>query len=74
MFPIELSTKADADELKNDELQQSKIGDYNNPKDGCPSCGRSRVMKGDDSKHRCEKCYWCIEDCEIDSSFASYMA
>lgn len=23
-------------------------------------------MIGDDGKHRCEKCCWCIEDGEID--------
>lgn len=52
---------------------RSKIGDYDNPKNGCPNCSRNRIMKGDDGKHRCEKCYWCIEDNAYDSEFAEYM-
>lgn len=53
--------------------QRSKIGDYENPEDGCPKCGRFRVMKGDDKKHRCEKCCWCIEDGAYDEDFMDYM-
>ena len=45
---------------------QSKMGPYDNPENGCPNCGRHRVMIGDDKKHRCEKCGWCIEDSEYD--------
>lgn len=63
----------DNEERAWEELQQSKIGDYDNPKDGCPNCGRSRIMIGDDKKHRCEKCYWCIENNEYDTDFSIYM-
>ena len=56
-------------------LQSStqKNGDYDNPENGCPNCGRFRVMKGDDKKHRCEKCGWCIEDDQYDADFIEYM-
>ena len=50
-----------------------KIGDYDNPENGCPNCGRHRIMIGDDEKHRCEKCYWCIEDNAYDLEFEEYM-
>ena len=53
--------------------QHSKNGDYDNPENGCPNCGRFRVMKGDDKKHRCEKCGWCIEDDQYDADFIEYM-
>ena len=55
------------------ERNSAKMGDYNNPENGCPNCGRFRVMKGGDDKHRCEKCCWCIEDGEYDSEFEEYM-
>jgi hypothetical protein len=55
------------------DRNESKLGEYDNPENGCPNCGRHRVMIGDDKKHRCEKCYWCIEDNEYDSEFAEYM-
>ena len=39
----------------------AKLGEYTG--DECPNCGRYRVMRGGlDSKRRCEKCHWCIED------------
>jgi len=41
-------------------------GDYDNPPDGCPNCGRARVMLCQDGKHHCEKCWWCIEKGEYD--------
>ncbi len=50
------------------DSDMSKFGDYDNPKDGCPNCGRYRIMLGDDKKHRCEKCGWCIEDEDYDTS------
>ncbi len=50
----------------------SKFGEYDNPENGCPNCSRYRIMLGDDGKHRCEKCYWCIEDKEYDSEFGEY--
>lgn len=58
---------------RNREMQVAKMGDYDNPPDGCPNCGRQRVMLGDDGKHRCEKCCWCIEDGEYDGAFLDYM-
>ena len=63
----------DAEERKNEALQQSKCGNYDNPENGCPNCGRSRIMLGDDSKHRCEKCYWCIEDKQTDIDLSVYL-
>lgn len=62
----------DNDECENDRIQQSKHGEYDNPEDGCPNCGRHRVMIGDDKKHRCEKCSFCIEDNEIDGAFSAF--
>jgi tRNA(Ile2) C34 agmatinyltransferase TiaS len=56
------------------ERNQLKIGPYENPENGCPNCGRHRIMKGDDNKHRCEKCYWCIEDNAYDNEFSDYMS
>lgn len=50
-----------------------KNGDYDNPENGCLNCGRFRVMKGDDKKHRCEKCGWCIEDDQYDADFTESM-
>jgi hypothetical protein len=61
------------DEEAHWQLQHSKNGNYDNPKDGCPSCSRHRVMIGDDKKHRCEKCAWCIEDNEYDGDFSDYI-
>jgi hypothetical protein len=56
-----------------DTAQRSKMGYYDNPPDGCPNCGRHRVMVGDDGKHRCEKCGWCIETGDYDSDLLSYL-
>ena len=50
----------------------NKCGDYENPENGCPNCGRFRVMLGDDKKHRCEKCCWCIEDADYDLELLEY--
>ncbi|WP_296246259.1 hypothetical protein [uncultured Stenotrophomonas sp.] len=49
----------------------AKLGPYENPPDGCPNCGRSRVMVGDDGLHRCEKCCWCIEEGVFDRDMLS---
>lgn len=53
---------------------QAKMGDYDNPDTGCPNCGRYRIMLGDDGKHRCEKCCWCIEDKEYDMELLTYLS
>ena len=63
----------DDEEEKWRAAQRAKVGDYENPPDGCPNCGRHRVMRGDDGKHRCEKCCWCIEDAGYDPDFSEYM-
>ena len=63
----------DAEELAHEESQWSKLGDYDNPENGCPNCGRHRVMIGDDKKHRCEKCSWCVEDNDYDTVFSDFM-
>ncbi len=54
------------------ETQQSKLGDYDNPPEGCPKCQRMRIMVGDDGRHRCEKCGWCIEMTVLDYDFMRY--
>lgn len=36
------------------------LGDY--VSEACPNCGRSRLCKCDNGKHRCEKCNWMPED------------
>ena len=61
------------DELEHLVQQAEKMGAYENPPNGCPNCGRHRVMVGTDGKHRCEKCSWCIEDGEYDLEFSDYM-
>lgn len=43
-----------------------KRGNYDNGASGCPNCGRFRLILGDDGKHRCEKCCWCVEDKDYD--------
>ena len=63
----------DSAERKADADNQAKCGEYENPEGGCPACGRFRVMLGDDGKHRCEKCHWCIEDAAIDEELAAYL-
>ena len=61
------------EEEKHIAEQKAKEGDYDNPENGCPNCGRHRVMVGVDGNHRCEKCAWCIEDSEIDGAFSDYL-
>lgn len=51
--------------------QHNKEGDYSG--DSCPNCSRARVMVGDDGKHHCEKCAWCVEDGGYDHDFVSYI-
>lgn len=62
-----------ADEEARDKRNAAKMGEYENPDNGCPNCGRHRVMRGDDGKHRCEKCAWCIEDNSYDEEFQDYL-
>ena len=38
------------------------LGEYDNSEKGCVNCGRHRVCKCPNGKHRCEKCNWCPED------------
>lgn len=38
------------------------LGEYRNPDNGCPNCGRFRVCICPNGKHRCEKCNWVLED------------
>ena len=63
----------DKEERENEDLQAQKVGEYDNPDNGCPNCGRYRVMIGEDKNHRCEKCCWCIETDDYDHKFLSYM-
>lgn len=62
-----------AEEEEREKRNAAKMGDYENPENGCPNCGRHRVMRGDDGKHRCEKCAWCIEDAGYDGEFLDYL-
>lgn len=41
-----------------DEAEWAGIGHYAGE---CPNCGRQRLMKCQNGKHRCEKCDWCPE-------------
>ena len=65
-------SRRDRLELKAKKRNANKCGDYENPENGCPNCGRFRVMLGDDKKHRCEKCCWCIEDADYDLELLEY--
>lgn len=67
------SQDEDEDEVKF-KRNQSKMGNYDDSENGCPNCGRYRVMIGADGKHRCEKCAWCIEDKDYDSEFQDYLS
>lgn len=49
-------------EKEDAEYAQWALGDYDNPPEGCPNCGRHRLCKCDNGKHRCEKCNWVPED------------
>ena len=40
--------------------EQWALGDYISTP--CPNCGRIRLCKCDNGKHRCEKCNWVPED------------
>lgn len=37
------------------------LGEYENGDIGCPRCGRMRLCKCPNGKHRCEKCNWSPE-------------
>lgn len=39
---------------------------------GMPGCA-CIPPDGDDGKHRCEKCAWCIEDAGYDGEFLDYL-
>lgn len=48
--------------------EQWEFGEYDNGETGCPNCGRHRLCKCENGKHRCEKCNWVSEDneyCEV---------
>jgi len=68
-----------ASEIKKTQDEEHEIRERNRKKMGpyieesCPHCGRQRVMTGDDGKHRCEKCCWCVEDNNYDDEFSGYM-
>lgn len=64
-----MTLKEELEKEEADRLQWD-LGDYDNPDNGCPNCGRHRVCKTPNGKHRCEKCNWIIEDnkyCEYES-------
>ena len=52
-----LLAKAQAEE--DQERQNWELGDY--ASENCPNCGRQRLCKCANEKHRCEKCNWCSE-------------
>lgn len=45
---------------EDDLLAEWSMGEY--VADKCPNCGRLRLCKCDNGKHRCEKCNWVVED------------
>lgn len=49
-------------ELK-DELERAEwaLGEYANGDTGCSHCGRMRLCRCPNGKHRCEKCNWSPE-------------
>ena len=47
-----------------DLIESWALGEYDNPPDGCPNCGRFRLCICDNGKHRCEKCNWVPENDE----------
>lgn len=49
-------------ELKYREAEESAwaLGEYVSKP--CPNCGRQRLCKCSNGKHRCEKCNWIPED------------
>ena len=57
-------------EKEDKDYEEWILGDYDNPENGCPNCGRSRICICKNGKHRCEKCNWVIEDnnyCKYDT-------
>ena len=58
---VSLADRITADQLADEALKaQWALGDYE-PYD-CANCGRQRVCKCPNGKHRCEKCNWVPED------------
>jgi predicted RNA-binding Zn-ribbon protein involved in translation (DUF1610 family) len=56
-----LSQSIAAQEVEDEALRaQWALGDYEDY--SCPNCGRQRVCKCPNGKHRCEKCNWVPED------------
>ena len=51
----------DDDEKEKKLSEDWKLGEYDNPDNGCVHCGRHRVCICQNGKHRCEKCNWCPE-------------
>lgn len=57
-----------------DRRRQEQVGKCGSYVDrDCPNCGRQRLMVGEDGKHRCEKCAWCVEESCYDSLFGDYI-
>lgn len=58
-----MSFLEDLEKQRNEEdaLREAwALGDY--VVDPCPNCGRMRLCKCDNGKHRCEKCNWVHEN------------
>lgn len=51
----------EAEEEERLEKEWSLLGKYDNGDNGCPNCGRHRLILCPNGKHRCEKCNWCPE-------------
>jgi len=49
-------------EREKEEAEQREWALGNYVSDPCPNCGRQRLCKCDNGKHRCEKCNWVPED------------
>lgn len=58
---MSISESISADQIRDEaERYMWSLGDYEDY--GCPHCGRVRLCKCPNGKHRCEKCNWVPED------------
>lgn len=61
MHTMSLSDNWKQGEKEEEERRaQWRLGDY--IASDCENCGRRRVCKCANGKHRCEKCNWCPEE------------
>ena len=49
-------------DYEQEDKEKEEWGSSEYSKNPCPKCARQRLMRCDNKKHWCEKCYWVPED------------